>query len=39
MNNKSKALEYLNIPRSSFYYESILDEKDEVLKKEIEKVL
>ena len=39
MNNKSKALEYLHIPRSSFYYKSKLDEKDEILKKEIERVL
>lgn len=39
MNNKTKALEYLNIPRSSFYYHSIKDEKDLILKVQIEKVL
>ena len=39
MNNKSKALEYLNIPRSTFYYDSVLDEKDAILKKDIEQVL
>lgn len=39
MENKSKALEYLNIPRSSFYYASILDLKDVELKSKIEKVL
>jgi putative transposase len=39
MKNKSKALEYLHIPRSSFYYKSILDEKDIVLKQQIETVL
>ncbi len=39
MENKSKALEYLNIPRSTFYYASVLDFKDEELKLKIEKVL
>ena len=39
MKNKRKVLEYLHIPRSTFYYESILDEKDNLLKKEIEIVL
>lgn len=39
MENKSKALEYLNISRSSFYYTSILDLKDAELKSKIEKVL
>lgn len=37
--NKSKALEYLNIPRSSFYYSRILEGKDVVLKENIEHVL
>lgn len=39
MENKSKALEYLNIPHSSFYYRRILDQKDLILKEKIEKVL
>lgn len=39
MENKSKALEYLNIPRSTFYYASILDGKDLKLKDKIEAVL
>lgn len=39
MENKSKALEYLNIVRSSFYYKSLLEEKDENLREKIEKVL
>ncbi len=39
MENKSKALEYLNIPRSTFYYKSILEDKDEELRKKIEAVL
>jgi putative transposase len=39
MENKSKALEYLNIARSSFYYNSILDSKDESLRQRIEEVL
>src|SRR3989344_4078701 len=39
MENKSKALEYLNISRSTFYYHSILDEKDLKLKEKIEAVL
>ncbi len=39
MENKSKALEYLRIPKSSFYYKSIKDEKDLPLKTEIESVL
>lgn len=36
MNRKSKVLEYLNIPRSTFYYESVLDGKDIALKSNIE---
>lgn len=39
MENKTKALEYLNIARSTFYYQSILEEKDENLRIRIEKVL
>lgn len=39
MENKSKVLEYLNISRSSFYYHSLLDQKDLILKEKIEKVL
>jgi len=39
MENKSKALEYLNIPRSTFYYQSLIDPKDQKLKEKIEKVL
>lgn len=39
MKNKSKALRCLNISRSTFYYTSILDSKDEELKSKIEKVL
>lgn len=39
MENKSKALEYLNIARSTFYYKSLLEEKDEDLRVKIEKVL
>jgi transposase InsO family protein len=39
MKNKSQTLEYLNIPKSSFYYKPLLGEKDSLLKKEIEKVL
>lgn len=39
MTNKKKALEYLNIPKSTFYYPSILDQKDLKLKKQIESVL
>lgn len=39
MENKSKTLEYLNISRSSFYYHSILDQKDLTLKSKIENVL
>jgi putative transposase len=39
MENKSKALGYLNIPRSTFYYQSILDERDEELRTKIEQVL
>ena len=39
MENKSKALEYLNIPRSTFYYISKKDEQDSELKKKIEEVL
>lgn len=39
MENKSKALMYLNIPRSSYYYLPILDAKDATLKAKIEKVM
>ena len=39
MENKSKSLEYLNIARSTFYYKSLLEEKDEDLRVKIEKVL
>lgn len=39
MENKSKALEYLSIARSTFYYKSLLQEKDEDLRMKIEKVL
>ena len=39
MKKKSKVLELLNISRSSFYYHSILDQKDLLLKERIEKVL
>lgn len=39
MENKSKALEYLNIVRSSFYYKPLLEEKDENLRQKIEKIL
>ena len=39
MENKLKALEYLNIPRSTFYYKSIKDQKDNELKIQIEEVL
>ena len=39
MKNKSKALEYLNIARSTFYYKSLLGQKDEELRVKIEKVL
>jgi len=39
MENKSKALEYLRIPKSSFYYKSIKDEKDSSLRTEIDAVL
>lgn len=39
MKNKSKALEFLNISRSTFYYKSLLGEKDEILRTKIEKVL
>lgn len=38
MENKSKALVYLNIARSTFYYKSLLKEKDEKLKASIEKI-
>lgn len=38
MDNKSKALDFLNIPRASFYYQSILEEKDKKLKTDIENV-
>jgi len=38
MDNKSKALEFLRIPRASFYYQSILEEKDKKLKTDIENV-
>lgn len=39
MDNKSKALEHLNISRSTFYYHPLLEEKDEELRLKIEKVL
>ncbi len=39
MENKSKALEYLNIARSTFYYESLLEEKDADLRARIDKIL
>ena len=39
MRNKSKALEYLGVPRSTFYYQSLLEEKDEDLRLKMEKVL
>ncbi|MEK7194621.1 MAG: IS3 family transposase [Patescibacteria group bacterium] len=39
MENKSKVLEYLSIARSSFYYHSLLDQKDIELKQKIELVL
>lgn len=39
MENKTKALEYLNIPRSTFYYTRLLDSKDVALQKKIETVL
>jgi transposase InsO family protein len=37
--NKSKALDYLHIPKSTFYYKSILDTKDELLRDRIYEVL
>lgn len=37
MDNKSKSLEFLHIARSTFYYRSLLDEKDTSLKNDIEK--
>ncbi|OHB17725.1 MAG: hypothetical protein A2749_01655 [Parcubacteria group bacterium RIFCSPHIGHO2_01_FULL_45_26] len=39
MENKSKALEYLNIARSSYYYVPLLDAKDDDLRQRIEGVL
>lgn len=39
MENKMKALKFLRIPKSTFYYQSVLGGKDEKLKNEIEKVL
>lgn len=39
MQNKSRVLAYLNIARSSFYYHSLLDQKDLILKEKIERVL
>lgn len=39
MENKSQVLEFLQIPKSSFYYKSIKDEKDIEFKNQIEKVL
>lgn len=39
MENKSKALEYLRVPRSTFYYASLLGPKDEELRQKIEAVL
>ena len=38
MDNKSKVLEFLRIPRATFYYQSILEEKDKKLKVDIENV-
>ena len=39
MENNSKALEYLNIARSTFYYKSLLDKKDDELRVKIEKAM
>jgi transposase InsO family protein len=39
MNNKTKTLQYLHIPRSTFYYLPLLDSKDAALREKIEKVL
>ena len=39
MENKSRALECLNISRSTFYYKSLLDQKDEGLRVQIERVM
>jgi transposase InsO family protein len=39
MDNKTKTLQYLNIPKSSFYYKSLKEEKDTILKNEIEIVI
>jgi putative transposase len=39
MENKTKALEYLKIARSTFYYKSLLDEKDDLLRIMIENVI
>jgi transposase InsO family protein len=39
MKNKSQALQYLHIARSTFYYSSLLDPKDSVLREKIEGVL
>jgi putative transposase len=39
MENKTKTLEYLNIPKASFYYKSLLEDKDNNLKNQIEKVI
>src|SRR3989344_3478605 len=39
MENKSKALEYLGIARSTFYYQSLLDERDDALRAKIAEVL
>lgn len=39
MENKLQVLKYLNISHSSFYYVSLLDQKDLILKKRIEEVL
>lgn len=39
MENKTKALRFLRIPRSSFYYQSLKEQKDLALKAMIEQVL
>lgn len=39
MENKTEVLKYLNIAKSTFYYKSVIEEKDEALRNEIEKVL
>jgi transposase InsO family protein len=39
MSNKTKVLRYLNIPKSSFYYKPLLEEKDTILRDKIERVI